>query len=174
MNQNKLQSRSLVNLISKIKIIIFDFDGVFTNNTVIVSQDGNESVCCWRGDGLGIQKLTKLDIDFMVLSSEENPVVSVRCRKLGIKCIQGCKDKLTFLKQIAENKGIELNEIAFMGNDINDLACLEAVGLPIVVADAHLDVINIAEWVTKFGGGLGAVREVCDLFFELRKPLQGD
>lgn len=148
----------------KIRLVVFDFDGVFTDNTVYVSQEGLESVRCWRGDGIGLSKLRRMGIESMVLSTETNPVVSVRCQKLKIACEQGIEDKLARLEQIAASKALSLDNIAFVGNDINDKACLDAVGFSIVVNDAHLDVASIALYKTQASGGHGAVREVCDLF----------
>jgi YrbI family 3-deoxy-D-manno-octulosonate 8-phosphate phosphatase len=88
----------------------------------------------------------------------------MRSKKLGIKCVQACEDKRTALEQIIQKLGISLNQVAFVGNDINDLPCLTCVGLPIIVQDAHRDVISCAKYRTKSRGGHGAVREICDLF----------
>ena len=151
-------------IISNIRLVAFDFDGVFTDNMVYVLQDGTEAVRCFRSDGLGLQKLEQLGIKTVIISTEANPVVSARARKLKIRCIQDCKDKRAALEGIAEESGISLNEVAFVGNDVNDLPCLRCVALPIVVHDAHPDVIAHAVYRTTLAGGYGAVREVCDLF----------
>jgi YrbI family 3-deoxy-D-manno-octulosonate 8-phosphate phosphatase len=149
-------------LFRRVRVVVFDFDGVFTDNTVYVSQDGIESVRCWRSDGLGIAKLKQAGLDTVIVSTETNPVVSVRSRKLGMRCVQGCDDKLSAVRALAAEYGVTLDDVAFVGNDINDLACLEAVGLPIVVQDAHHDVLATARYRTTAPGGRGAVREVCD------------
>ncbi len=151
-------------IIRRIRLIAFDFDGVFTNNMVFVFQDGTEAVRCFRSDGIGLQKLKKLGIETVIISTEANPVVSARARKLKIRCIQDCQDKRAVLNDIARELNITLGEIAFVGNDINDLTCLESVALPIVVQDAYQDVIPIALYRTKRPGGHGAVREICELF----------
>jgi YrbI family 3-deoxy-D-manno-octulosonate 8-phosphate phosphatase len=83
---------------------------------------------------------------------------------LKIRCIQDCQDKRAVLEDIAHEKGITLREVAFVGNDINDLSCLECVALPIVVQDAYQDVVSTALFQTSRPGGHGAVREICDLF----------
>ena len=150
--------------IRKIRLVAFDFDGVFTDNMVYVLQDGSEAVRCNRSDGIGLQKLKKLSIETVIISTEANPVVSARARKLKIRCLQDCEDKRTTLESIVRESGISLDEVAFVGNDINDLECLTHVGLPIVVHDAYQDVISIAAYRTKARGGYGAVREICDLF----------
>jgi YrbI family 3-deoxy-D-manno-octulosonate 8-phosphate phosphatase len=119
-------------------------------------------VRCWRSDGLGLQQLAPLGIESVILSTEENPVVSARSRKLRIRCIQGCRDKRRALLDLLETHGQSLAATAFVGNDINDIGCLAAVALPIVVNDAHPDVLPFARLRTVRPGGYGAVREVCD------------
>ena len=156
-------------LIAKIRLVAFDFDGVFTDNMVYVLEDGTEAVRCFRSDGIGLQKLKRLGIESVIISTEANPVVSARARKLKIRCIQDCQDKRAVLEEIALEMGITLNEVAFVGNDINDRACLECVALPIVVQDAFPEVVPLALYQTKRPGGHGAVREVCDLFERAKK-----
>jgi 3-deoxy-D-manno-octulosonate 8-phosphate phosphatase (KDO 8-P phosphatase) len=156
-------------LIRRTRMVAFDFDGVFTDNMVYVFEDGSEAVRCSRSDGIGLEKLKKLGIETVIISTEANPVVSARARKLKIRCVQNCEDKSAVLREIAHEKGISLAEIAFVGNDINDLPCLECVALPIVVHDAHRDVLASARYQTKRPGGHGAVREVCDLFEQTLK-----
>ncbi len=153
----------LAQLISRIKLIAFDFDGVFTNNKVYTQQDGSESICCWRSDGLGLARLKDAGVKIIIISTEQNPVVSARASKLNIACIQGVDDKLSALQDAMQTNGCSAAETAFVGNDINDLECLDAVGLPMVVADAHGDVIEHALYRTIAPGGHGAVREICDL-----------
>ena len=151
-------------ILSKIRLVAFDFDGVFTDNMVYVFEDGSEAVRCSRGDGMGLQRLKRLGIETVIISTETNPVVSARARKLKMRCVQQCEDKRAELEKIIQEMGISLAEVAFVGNDVNDCACLECVGMPIVVQDAHPDVIPLALYRTKRKGGHGAVREVCDLF----------
>jgi YrbI family 3-deoxy-D-manno-octulosonate 8-phosphate phosphatase len=153
-------------IIHGIRLVAFDFDGVFTDDMVYVLQDGTEAVRCFRGDGIGLQKLARLGIETVIISTEANPVVSVRAAKLKIRCIQDVGDKRAVLEGFARKSGIALSEVAFVGNDINDLAVLRCVGLPIVVKNAHPDVIEYARYQTKCSGGHGAVREVCDLVEE--------
>jgi len=157
-------SPSLEERIRAICLIAFDFDGVFTDNMVYVFQDGSEAVRCFRGDGIGLRKLERVGLETIIISTETNPVVLARSRKLGIRCIQGCEDKRATLETIVQEKGLSLAQVAFVGNDINDIPCLTCVGLPIVVQDAHSDVIPYARYQTRAPGGHGAVREICDLF----------
>ena len=163
----------LADAIARVRLVVFDFDGVFTDNSVFVSQDGIETVRCWRGDGLGLRELERLGLDVIILSTEENPVVSARSRKLKVRCIQGCPDKRVALDELLLELGLNLEQVAFVGNDINDLCCLSAVGLPVVVKDAHPSVISTATYRTEALGGYGAVREVCDLFVHVLEASAG-
>jgi YrbI family 3-deoxy-D-manno-octulosonate 8-phosphate phosphatase len=159
---------TVLRLLSPIKLLVLDFDGVLTDNRVLVGQDSSESVLCHRGDGLGIEMLKQTNIEACVLSKETNPVVAARCGKLGLECIQGCDDKLTALRQKAKARYLRSDEVAYMGNDVNDLDCMRWVGLPIAVADATDEVKTVARWVTTQRGGHGAVREVCELVVKAR------
>jgi len=147
---------------SAVRLLVLDFDGVMTDNSAWIDQDGRESVQVHRGDGMGIGRLRTAGKAVMVLSKETNPVVAARCRKLGIPCIQGEDDKLTALKQVAAERGLTPEQIAYVGNDVNDLACMGWVGLPVAVQDALTEVKNAARWVTTARGGRGAVREVAE------------
>jgi YrbI family 3-deoxy-D-manno-octulosonate 8-phosphate phosphatase len=155
---------ALEDIVRKVRLVAFDFDGVFTDNSVYVSQDGTETVRCTRQDGIGLAKLKGLGVETIIISTEPSPVVSARARKLGIRCIQDCADKRAALDGIVREMGITLAEVAFVGNDINDLPCLSCVGLPIVVQDSHEDVLSLGRYRTRTPGGHGAVREICDWF----------
>ena len=145
-----------------IRLAVFDFDGVFTDNAVWTDAEGNELVRSWRGDGLGIAALRDAGVAVWVVSSEVNPVIGRRCEKLGIPWSQGLSDKAAALRTIARDLKIELQSTLYVGNDVNDRGCLDLVGTPIVVADAHPDVAAAARYRTIASGGFGAVREVCD------------
>lgn len=154
--------------ILKLKLIAFDFDGVFTDNGVYVSQDGAESVRCCRSDGLGLRKLDQIGVDYLIISTEKNPVVAVRAKKLNIKCYQGCDDKFKVLDDILRVHGISWEQTGFVGNDINDLTCLNATGVAFAVDDAYPEVKDISHYLCKRPGGYGAVREICDLIFNIQ------
>ena len=143
-------------------LVVFDFDGVFTDNTVWSDSEGTEWVRSWRGDGIGLSALRQLGIPAWVLSTEPNPVVSRRCEKIGVSCRQGLTDKASALRELSVEVGIDLASTAYVGNDINDAGCLRLVGYPIIVADAHPAVAGFARFRTATPGGFGAVREVCD------------
>jgi YrbI family 3-deoxy-D-manno-octulosonate 8-phosphate phosphatase len=151
-----------VALPAAIDLVVFDFDGVFTDNRVLVSSDGRESVICDRGDGHGISRLRQLGIPLIVMSTERDPVVAGRCRKLGLECLQGVDDKLAALRRLLHDRGAALSNTIYVGNDVNDLSCLKAVGCAVVPEDAHADVRSHAHVVLRRSGGRGAVRELCD------------
>jgi len=151
-------------LIQSIRLVVFDFDGVFTDNMVYVFEDGREAVRCFRSDGIGLRALEGVGVTPVILSTETNPAVRARAEKLRVRCIHGVKDKLDALLAIMTELECTLDQTAFVGNDINDADCLCAVSLPIVVNDAHASVLPLARFRTQTRGGYGAVREVCDLF----------
>ena len=157
----------------KVRLLITDFDGCWTDDAVYVDQNGIESVRCLRADGFGITRLQAAGVPVVVLSAEVNPVVAARCRKLKVECYQTAQPKLQALKGImsATRPDIPLSEVAYMGNDVNDIECLAAVGLPIIVPTSELAVLKwrtVGTYVTRRWGGNGAVREVCDLILEAR------
>lgn len=152
-----------------IRLVVFDFDGVFTDNSVYVTQDGVESIRCSRSDGLGLSRLQSVGIKAMILSTEVNPVVSVRAKKLKIDCRQGVEDKKAGILGICSDLGISPGDTAFVGNDINDIPAFQVVGFPIGVADAYPEIYPHIDYRTSKLGGHGAVREVCDLFFHARQ-----
>lgn len=152
-----------LSLFNDVKLAVFDFDGVFTDNSVWVDQHGQESVRCWRSDGIGLQGLKDLSIPAYVISTESNPVVTVRTDKLKIPCKQNVHDKEKAIKDLCSEMNIPLKNTMFVGNDINDLPALKQVGIPVAVADAYPDILPFVKYVTEKPGGYGAVRELCDL-----------
>jgi YrbI family 3-deoxy-D-manno-octulosonate 8-phosphate phosphatase len=149
-----------------IRLLVLDFDGVMTDNRVLVHQDGTEAVWCHRGDGWGIGRLKEKGVLIFVISTETNPVVEARCRKLNLDFVQGCNDKLGALKRIVAEHQFAPDQVAYVGNDVNDLECMRWVGTPIAVADAMPEIRDIARLVTVQRGGYGAVREVTDWLFQ--------
>ncbi|RLG57586.1 MAG: 3-deoxy-D-manno-octulosonate 8-phosphate phosphatase [Hadesarchaea archaeon] len=152
-----------------IKLVAFDFDGVFTDNRVYVDQEGREMIRCWRSDGVGLAKLREIGVKSIVITSETNPVVKKRCAKLKINCITGCKDKLSALKKIIRDENFSPREVCFVGNDLPDIECMRYVGFPVAVKDSLPEVLKVAKYVTRREGGSGAVREVCDLIHNAQK-----
>ena len=146
-----------------IEALILDFDGVFTNNKVLVFQDGTEAVQCDRSDGWGIAQLKKFGFPIWILSTEVNPVVKARADKLGISCRQGQPDKGAALDRLLDDLGVSASRVIYVGNDVNDLPCLQRVGCAVAVGDAHPQVKALAHLVLKSAGGNGALRELSEL-----------
>ena len=147
---------------SEIKLLALDFDGVLTDNKVIVDENGEESVVCNRSDSLGMELLKNKGIDVIVISKESNKVVKARCDKLKIFCVQGIDDKISILKKEIKKRGLQSEEVCFIGNDVNDVECIKYVGLGVAVNDAFSEVKKAAKIVTEKNGGEGAVREIID------------
>lgn len=154
---------------SDIQLLVLDFDGVFTDNRVYINEKGIETVQCNRADGMGIDLLKKKNITVIVLSTEENPVVTARCKKFGIPCLQGIKDKGKAMDEIIQQYDIDPKYIGFVGNDFNDLPALRKVGFPVAVADAYPEVLKQVSWILSKKGGRGAIREMCDLILNQKK-----
>ena len=163
-----------IDLLSKVRLIVFDFDGVFTDNTVYVSQDGVETVRCWRSDGLGLARLRNVGVQAFILSTEANPVVSARAQKLKLPCKQGVEDKAAGILSTCEELQIEPQHTMFVGNDINDIPAFRSIGIPVGVADAYPEIYPYILYRTQKPGGLGAVREICDLVYNARNTCKND
>lgn len=162
-----------VKALRHIELLALDFDGVLTDNRVLVSQDGSESVWCHRGDGRGISLLKERGIPVAVISQETNLVVEARCRKLDIPFYQGCKDKLEVLERLVSEFQVRIDKVAYIGNDLSDLECMKAAGVSIAVADASEESKAQAQFITEAMGGHGAVREVIDWIIEGRTTCPG-
>ena len=148
----------------KVSHLIMDFDGVMTDDKVIVDQDGRESVRCSRSDGYGIALLkAKSRVEAIILSREVNPVVSARGKKLNIEVFQSVYHKDQALQMLILERELDPKEIIYIGNDLNDLAVLPYVGFFVCPADAHPQVKRQADLVLQHDGGNGAVRELTEL-----------
>ena len=152
--------------LSSLSLIVYDFDGVMTDNTVIVDQKGNESVIVSRADGLGISQIKQMGIDQIILSTEQNTVVNERSQKLGIYCIHGVLDKKTELEYYCTSNQIDPQKVIFVGNDINDNKVMRFVGWPICPKDAHQSIRKISKIILQSYGGGGVVREILDLIID--------
>jgi YrbI family 3-deoxy-D-manno-octulosonate 8-phosphate phosphatase len=150
----------------RVSLVAFDFDGVMTDNRVWVDEGGHEMVAAYRSDTFGISRLAAQGISTLVISTETNPVVEARCRKIHIDCIQGVTDKAPVLADVLHQRNIAPEETIFVGNDINDLSCFELSGYAVAVADAMPEALNSADLVLNHNGGYGAVRELCELILE--------
>jgi YrbI family 3-deoxy-D-manno-octulosonate 8-phosphate phosphatase len=143
-----------------IDAVVLDFDGTQTDDRVLVDSDGREFVSVHRGDGLGIAALRNSGLKMLILSTEQNPVVAARARKLKLPVLHGIDRKDLALKQWCEEQGIAPERVLYVGNDVNDLPCFALVGWPVAVASAHDVVRGAARAVTTVPGGDGAIREI--------------
>lgn len=143
--------------------VVTDFDGVHTDDRLLVGVDGAEYVTASRSDGLGVRMLREAGFPVLILSTEENPVVSARAAKLRVDVLQGVQDKAAALSSWAADRDIRLDRIAYLGNDVNDIACMELVGWPVAVPGSASEVVAAARIVLETPGGYGAVRELADL-----------
>ena len=150
------------------RLVVFDFDGVMTDDHVWVDQDGRELVMASRSDGMGIGLLKEAGIEALILSKEPNPVVAARARKLKIPVLQGVDDKATVLQQTLSDKNLSPDQVIYVGNDINDLPCFPLVACAVAPADAHPAVLAQADLVLSKNGGQGAVRELCERLLSSR------
>jgi YrbI family 3-deoxy-D-manno-octulosonate 8-phosphate phosphatase len=142
--------------------VITDFDGVHTDDRAYVDSDGREMVLVSRSDGMGVALLRRSGVKVLVMSTEHNPVVAARARKLGVPVLQGLADKRTVLRDWLTIEGLDPARVAYVGNDVNDLGPMAEVGWPVAVPDAHPRVRAAARVVLSKMGGDGAVRELCD------------
>jgi len=153
----------VIHISKNIQLIVYDFDGVLTDNRVYVDQNGNEIVQVNRGDGLGISEIKKLGIEQIIISTEKNAVVSARAGKLGINCLQGIDDKKGALLDYCQGNDINLKNVAYVGNDINDKEAMKISGVTFCPADAHETIKGFSDHVLKTNGGQGVVRELMDI-----------
>lgn len=149
-------------LVHNVRLIVFDFDGVLTNNMVYVDQNGVESVCCARSDGLAFDAFKKLGLPTLILSTEKNPVVSTRGSKLNIPVHQSVEDKQQAIRNIAKEKDIPLKNICYVGNDLNDFYAMSICGVKICPFDSHPEIKTIADVILTCSGGHGVAREIAE------------
>ncbi len=151
----------------KVELLVMDFDGVLTDNRVWVDEQGHESVASNRSDSLGLNHLrAQTKVQALVISKEVNPVVSARCQKINLECLQAVDDKPALLAKVMKERGINPEHVIYIGNDTNDLPCFPLVGYAVAPADAHPEVLRGVDHVTSLSGGRGAVRELCDLILD--------
>ena len=149
-------------LLNNIDAFIFDFDGVLTNNLVYLDQNGKESVSCSRADGLAFDVLRKLDKPAFILSTENNPVVTMRAKKLNIPAIQGVANKVEAIKKLATDNNYSLKNILYVGNDLNDYLVMQLCGYTACPADSHPKIKEISGNILTSKGGNGVVRELLE------------
>lgn len=154
------------------RVLLTDFDGVLTDNTVIVSQEGTEFVRCSRSDGLAFNYLKNIDFPVFILSSETNSIVNARAKKLNVNCRQGLKNKVSEIRIIMKELSCNPNEIIYVGNDINDLGAMKFSGLTFCPSDSHHLVKEKASVVLTTAGGQGVLREIIEYWFNINLTLK--
>ena len=150
-----------------IKVAVFDFDGVLTDNKVYLSDNGDEFVSCSRSDGLAFQVCRQIDLHTLILSTEKNQVVSARAKKLRTEVIQAVEDKVVALKEHLSKNKLEFKNVIFIGNDLNDFKLMQKVGFSCCPCDSHEKIIELADIVLKSKGGQGVARELAEKIFEI-------
>ena len=148
--------------INDIDALIFDFDGVLTNNLVFLDDKGNELVCCSRSDGLAFDVLRKLEKPSYIISTEKNLVVAARAKKLKIEAIQGVSDKVEALLELIKIHDYDLKRILFVGNDLNDYSAMKLCGHTACPSDSHWEIKKLSDVILDVQGGKGVVRELLE------------
>jgi len=148
--------------LENLDVLVFDFDGVLTNNLVHLDQNGNEWVSCHRGDGLAFDSLRKLNKPVFILSTEKNAVVTARANKLKIPALQAVDDKVAALEKLADTKGFNLDRVLYVGNDLNDYRVMQLCGYSACPADSHQKIREVATVILRSRGGEGVARELLE------------
>ena len=163
-SSRQLSRAALVERLKGVKLLSLDVDGVLTDGGLYYTDDGQQLRKFNVKDGMGLQCVRAAGVEVALISAAKSPAILRRGEFLGLgHVVVGCEDKLAALTEICEELGLDLADAAHMGDDLNDLAVLEAVGLPLSVADAVPEARAAAAFVTSRRGGDGAVREICDL-----------
>ena len=156
----------------KIKLLVCDVDGVFSDGRIYLGNDGEELKAFHTKDGFGIKALGAIGVNVAIITGRRSAIVANRMSALNVKhIIQGQEDKLPALIKLAKELKLAPEDIAYIGDDIPDLACILHVGLGVSVADAHPAVSAKADYTSFTRGGFGAVREVCDLIMQCQGTL---
>jgi YrbI family 3-deoxy-D-manno-octulosonate 8-phosphate phosphatase len=162
-------SASLKSKLKKIKLLVSDVDGVLTDSGAYYSGDGIELKKFNIRDGMGMVLLRKAGYKIAIVTTENTKIVEKRAERLQVDdLIQGSYNKMEAIEKLILKYSLKWEEIAFIGDDINDIAVMEKVGFSVAPANATAINKKIADYVTKLDGGHGAVREVCDLFLEMK------
>jgi 3-deoxy-D-manno-octulosonate 8-phosphate phosphatase (KDO 8-P phosphatase) len=163
---------NLTDLARKIELVIFDIDGVLTDGSLFIGDDGQEYKAFNSKDGHGIRMLQECGVKVAILTGRQSEVVLHRARDLGIELVmQGHRDKRPAFAQLMQETGLSADVIAYVGDDVVDLPVMKQVGMAIAVADSHPMVLEHAHFVTCAHGGRGAGREVCEYLMEARGQL---
>jgi 3-deoxy-D-manno-octulosonate 8-phosphate phosphatase (KDO 8-P phosphatase) len=155
---------------AQVKLLALDVDGVLTDGGLYYSESGEVCKKFNVKDGKGIKLIMQAGIEVAIISANDSPATNHRAQKLGItNCFIGVADKMIVLQNLCQKLNLSLSQVAYMGDDLNDLPVLKSVGVPLTVADAIPENKAIAVYITEQLGGQGAVREVCNLLLNQTK-----
>ncbi|MGB5450753.1 MAG: 3-deoxy-manno-octulosonate-8-phosphatase KdsC [Sedimenticolaceae bacterium] len=158
---------------ANIRLIVFDVDGVLTDGSLYIGDDGQEYKAFNSKDGHGMVMLQHSGVEIAIITGRSSEVVRIRMASLGIQRVyQGKKEKLPAYEELKQITGLGDEQIAYVGDDVVDLPVMTRAGLAITVQDAHPLAKQHAHWVTPSGGGRGAAREVCELIMDAQDSLQ--
>ena len=164
-----MNNQNLVEIAEKIKLVAFDVDGVLTDGSLTFLEDGREIKTYNAKDGLGVVMLSKAGLITSIITARNNNVVKLRAEQIDIKELyMGQKNKVVALNELAKKYNLELNEIAYMGDDLPDICVLREVGLKCCPKDAVKQVRDVCNYISAYDGGKGAVRELCDFILEAK------
>ena len=167
----KLAGHLSARRLADIRMIVCDVDGTLTDGGMYYSGEGDLFRKFNTRDARGLADLADCGVQVVLLSGENSPITIARARKLGIsECHVGVKEKLPFLLHLLGQKGLALDQVAYVGDDTNDLDCLKAVGFAACPADADPRVLKAADFISSFTGGRGAVRDICDHIIQHQRP----
>lgn len=161
--------KAVIELFKYAKILACDFDGTLTDGYVYFNQDGVETVRCSRKDGYAANLLREKGIHMVIISQEPNPIVATRAKKMKIDyfhAIESAESKLEILKRYILDNNVSPAEVVYIGDDVNDIGCMNFAGVGVTVSDGHDECKKIADYITVQKGGEHAVREVCDLILQ--------
>ncbi|WP_414040418.1 KdsC family phosphatase [Acidithiobacillus sp. M4-SHS-6] len=165
----RLTAELLTECAAQVRLLILDVDGVMTDGRLYFDDAGTESKAFHVRDGYGIKLLQAQGVELAIITARFSPAVAHRARDLGIKHLfQGCKDKHLAYSELKLALHIEDSMVAYMGDDLIDLPILLRVGLATAPADAHPELIQQVHWQSRYQGGRGAVRELCDLILQAK------
>jgi len=156
-----------------IRMVVFDIDGVLTDGSLLIGDDGQEYKAFHSKDGHGMVMLQRSGVEIAIITGRTSDVVRIRMESLGIQHVyQGRRDKLPAYQELKQACGLDDDAIAYVGDDVVDLPVMTRVGLAIAVQDAHAFTKQHAHWVTPSVGGRGAAREVVELIMDAQGTLQ--
>jgi len=165
-------STDLSHTLQKIKLLVCDIDGVFSDGRIYLGNNGEELKAFHTKDGFGIKALVASGVTVAVITGRKSAIVQNRMQALNVnKIIQGQENKLPALKNLISHYQLQTHEVAYIGDDVPDLACIKYAGIGVAVQDAHPSICQQANYITTLKGGYGAVRELCDIIMQCQNTL---